>query len=470
MKRKIASAYCDDVLGILDGVEITKLISTGEIKEIEVVEAAITRAQKVNPSINAIATETFEFALNQIKDSSITPFRGVPSFIKDTEDVKGIPTLFGSRAIANKPVKKSSKFVKFYSDMGFRILGKSTLPELGLTCTTEPLATGPTRNPWNLDCSTGGSSGGSAALVASGVVPIAHGNDGGGSIRIPAACCGLVGLKPSRGRLPNEDRIDKMPVNIISQGILSRTVRDTAVFYAEAEKQFINSEMPKIGLVEHPGKKRYRIAMISNTPNFILDNSSTNGQVIKVGKVCEELGHEVEEIPFPFQKQVMDDFSIYWGALAFYFHHFGKKITKGPIDKKKFERFTLGLSGFYMKNILKSISIVKRLRKFAYQYEMFFNQYDLILSPTTSTSAPDLGYLDTNLDFNLALERLLNFVPFTAYQNIAGAPAISLPLGHHEDGLPIGIQFAAALGKEKQLIELAFELEEAIPWSRVGEA
>ncbi|MBW1812361.1 MAG: amidase [Deltaproteobacteria bacterium] len=470
MERKIASAYCDDVLGILDGVEIAKLISTGEIKEIEAVEAAIARALKVNPIINAIATETYELALNQIKDPRDTPFRGVPSFIKDNEDIKGIPTLFGSRAIANKPAKKSSKFVTLYNNMGFRSIGKSTLPELGLTATTEPLATGPTRNPWNLDYSTGGSSGGSAALVASGVVPIAHGNDGGGSIRIPAACCGLVGLKPSRERLPNEDELDKMPINIISNGILSRTVRDTAAFYAEAEKQFINPELPKIGLVEHPGKKRLHIAMISNTLNSIPHDSSTFSQTLKVGKICEDLGHEIEDIAFPFQEQIMKDFSIYWGALAFFFHHFGKKITGSKIDKKKFEKFTLDLSGFYMKNILKTPFLIRRLRKFAYQYEAFFNKYDLILSPTTSTSAPVLGYLDTELDFNIAFERLLNFVPFTPYQNIAGAPAISLPLGYCKEGLPVGIQFAAALGKERLLIELAFELEEAIPWSRVGEA
>lgn len=467
MNRKIASAYCNDVLGKSDGVEIANLISTGEITEIEAVEAAIARAQKVNPMINAIATETFELALHQIDDPGDAPFRGVPSFIKDNENVKGVPTLFGSRAIAGKPAEKSNKFVKLYDNMGFRNLGKSTLPELGLTGTTEPLATGPTRNPWNLDCSPGGSSGGSAALVASGVVPIAHGNDGGGSIRIPAACCGLVGLKPSRGRLPVEDEVADMPVNIVCNGVLTWTVRDTAVFYAEAEKQFNNPELPEIGLVEHPGKKRLRIAMIGNTPNSMPNNPNTFSQTLKVGKICEELGHEVEEIAFPFQEQITKDFSIYWGALAFFFHHFGKKITGSSIDKKKFEKFTLGLSRFYMKNILKTPFVIRRLRKFASQYEAFFHKYDILLSPTTSNPAPVLGYLDTELDFNTAFERLQNFVPFTPYQNIAGAPAISLPLGHCKDGLPIGIQFAAAMGKERLLIELAFELEEAFPWRRV---
>ena len=156
MSEKMASAYCNDVLGDLDGVELAELIKVGDIKAVEAIESAITRAQKVNPSINAIATETFEQALIQGRNSINAPFGGVPSFIKDTDDVEGLPTFFGSRAISNKPADKSSKFVMLYDAMGFINLGKSTLPELGLTGTTEPLATGPTRNPWNLDHSTGG--------------------------------------------------------------------------------------------------------------------------------------------------------------------------------------------------------------------------------------------------------------------------------------------------------------------------
>jgi len=156
MSKKMASAYCNDVLGDLDGVELAKLIKIGDIKAVEAIKSAITRAQKVNPSINAIATESFEQALIQGRNSISAPFRGVPSFIKDTDDVKGLPTFFASRATSNKPADKSSKFVMLYDAMGFINLGKSTLPELGLTGTTEPLFTGPTRNPWNLDHSTGG--------------------------------------------------------------------------------------------------------------------------------------------------------------------------------------------------------------------------------------------------------------------------------------------------------------------------
>ncbi|MCP4115101.1 MAG: amidase [Desulfobacteraceae bacterium] len=466
-KKKIASAYCNDVLGTLDGVELAELIAAGEIKAVEVVEAAIARARKVNPSINAIATETFEQALVQAGQIIINaPFGGVPSFIKDTDDVAGVPTRFGSRAVSERPAATSSKVVSQFNAMGFVTLGKSALPELGLTATTEPLVNGPTRNPWNLDHSTGGSSGGSAALVAAGVVPIAHGNDGGGSIRIPAACCGLVGLKPSLGRLPNRDGADKMPINLVSHGILSRTVRDTAAFYAGAEKCYANPELPGIGLVTHPGKQRLRIALVTDAPCFSPENSSAVDQVIKAGKVCEELGHKVEEVPFPFHKQVMDDFFFYWAALAFSFHHFGHKVTGSPIDKNKLEKFTFGLSRHYRNNILKTPFVIRRLRKFARAYESFFEEYDILLSLTASDASPELGYLGTELDFDIAFERLKKFIPFTAYQNLAGAPAISLPLGQSRDGLPVGVQFAAALGQEKRLLELAFELEQAMPWPR----
>ena len=467
--RQIASAYCDDILGTMDGVELAKLISIGEIKPVEAVEAAIARAQKVNPIINAVATETFAQALDQVDKLKDGPFRGVPSFVKDTDDVEGIPTLFGSRAISSRPANKSSRFVQQYSAMGFVCLGKSTLPELGLTGTTEPLANGPTCNPCNLGYSVGGSSGGSAALVAAGVVPIAHGNDGGGSLRIPAACCGLVGLKPSLGRLPNRDGADKMPINIVCHGILSRTVRDTAGFYAAAEEYFLNPKLPKIGLISHPGKQRFRIGLIGNPSGYSYKNSDCINQVIETGRICEALGHRVEEIPFPFHPQVMNDFFVYWAALAFSFYHFGEKIVGSTIDKNKLEKFTLGLNRYFRKNILKTPFVIRRLRKFAHQYETLFDEYDILLSLTASGSAPKLGYLDTEIDFDIAFERLKQFIPFTAYHNLAGAPAISLPLGQCKNGLPVGIQFAAPYGQEKRLIELALELEEAKPWSILSE-
>jgi amidase len=288
---KKVSAFCNDALGNLDGVGIAQKIASGEVRAAEAVEAAITRAKAVNPRLNAIVTDTFDMARREVQKTLSGPFAGVPSFIKDTDDVEGVPTLWGSRALPDKPIKTSKRFVKQFFALGFICLGKSTLPEFGLTATTEPLSSGITGNPWNSDYSTGGSSGGSAALVASGVVPIAHGNDGGGSIRIPAACCGLVGLKPSRGRLERVEGDSLLPVNILHQGVLTRTVRDTAAFYASAEKYRRAPKMPEIGTVQGPGKKRLRIAFFTDTLYGSSCHPESADLVHRIGFYSGEIGH-----------------------------------------------------------------------------------------------------------------------------------------------------------------------------------
>ncbi|MFC1854152.1 amidase family protein [candidate division CSSED10-310 bacterium] len=272
-KKKTATAYRDDVLGTMDGVELALNIAQGELKRTEVIEAAIARAQKINPVLNAIVIETFEEALNAV-DGVSGPFAGVPSFIKDNDNVKGLPTTHGSLAVPKKPAVKSSAFATQYKSLGFVILGKSALPEFGLTATTESTANGATRNPWHLNYSPGGSSGGAAALVASGVVPIAHANDGGGSIRIPASCCGLVGLKASRHRLLAIEASERLPIQIATHGVVSRTVRDTAHYYAAAEKLFRNPDLPEIGLVQHAAEKRLKIGLFTKGFDFVSDVQS----------------------------------------------------------------------------------------------------------------------------------------------------------------------------------------------------
>lgn len=266
---KTLNAFCDDALGDLDAVGVADRIKRKEITPDEAVEAAINRAQAVNPSLNAISTEMYAYAKRMAKKPYPGEFSGVPTFIKDNDDVEGFPTTHGSRAVAGVPAKRSSKFVDQFHSLGLVCLGKTTMPEFGLTGTTESSAHGATRNPWNLDHSTGGSSGGSAAMVAAGVVPLAHGNDGGGSTRIPAACCGLVGLKPTRGRLVNVEGSHLLPVNLVHQGVLTRSVRDTAVFYAGAEKHFRNKDLPDIGLVNGPNSRRLRIGFFYRWPGTL---------------------------------------------------------------------------------------------------------------------------------------------------------------------------------------------------------
>ena len=468
-KIKRISSFCSDALGTLDGVGIAEKISSGEISATEAVEAAIERAKSVNPELNAIVTETFDMARKQARMIVPGPFAGVPSFIKDTDDVKGVPTLWGCRAVPNRPVRTSKRFVEQFSSLGLICLGKSALPEFGLTATTEPLSSGITRNPWHTDYSTGGSSGGSAALVAAGVVPLAHGNDGGGSIRIPAACCGLVGLKPSRGRLERVEGSNLMPVNIVCQSILSRTVRDTATFYNGAEKYRRAPKMPEIGQVQHPGKKRLRIALFTDSPYGTPAHAESADLVRRTGVLCEALGHTVREIPCPCDAQMADDFIIYWGMLAFSFRFCGKFLSARGFDRSKLEDWTINLSRLFLKNSVKVPAVIQRLRKFAKTYHDIFSTCDILLNPTLAHPVPRIGYLGPDVPFDEAFERIRNYVTFTPLQNVSGAPAISLPLGFSGSGLPLGVQFGAAFGREKELLELAFELEEARPWPHIGQ-
>ena len=259
-QRKVHS-FGDDALGEGDAVDLVQRLQGGEVSAQEVAEAAIARAEQVNPHINAVELACYERGRAEAASTRSGYFSGVPTFVKDNTDVAGLPTNHGSNAVNAAPAKADDPFAQQYLAQGFSLIGKSTLPEFGLNATTEFAHREPSRNPWNLDYSTGASSGGSAALVAAGVVPIAHANDGGGSIRIPAACCGLVGLKATRGRHREKAAARQLPVNLINEGVVTRSVRDTARFHAEAEKYYRNPKLPEVGLVEGPGTRRLRIGL-----------------------------------------------------------------------------------------------------------------------------------------------------------------------------------------------------------------
>ena len=426
--------------------------------------AAVERARRVNPTINGIITETFDSALEEARVPRVGPFAGVPCVIKDTDNVQGVPTLMGSRAMPRVPARKSSTFVQHFGELGFISLGKSNLCEFGLTATTEPLLSGPTRNPWNLEHSTGGSSGGSAALVAAGVVPIAHANDGGGSIRIPAASCGLVGLKASRGRLPAVDGGGLAPVKIVHQGMLSRSVRDTSTFYAESEKLFPPRGMPTIGPVQGPPGRRLKIGLFDTGLDGASCDTDTADAVIDTGRLCEQLGHHVEHIAFPYPSQIGHDFTVYWGLMAFYLKHSGRLYSGKGFDKNLLEGLTHELGAHFRKHLKETPTIIRRLRRFCTQYAENFDRFDILLSPVVGRVPPKLGVLGPGQPFERVLAQFQTYYCYTAPQNISGAPAISLPLQTSRDGLPIGLQFAAAFGNDRLLLELALELEQARPW------
>lgn len=457
----------DDVLGTADAVEIARLIRVGEIHPREAVEAAIARAERVNPSLNAIATPLFDSAREGAERPCSGVFAGVPSFIKDNDAVAGSPVLFGSRGLPAKPAEKSSPFAKQFLSLGLINLGKTTTSEFGLTGTTEALLYGPTHNPWKLGFSPGGSSGGSCALVAAGVVPIAHANDGGGSIRIPASCCGVVGLKPSRGRVADIDGSALFPVKILHQGMVSRSVRDTATFFHAAEQHHRNAKLPEIGLVTHPGR-RLRIGFFTELGEDARAHPECVAAVTDAAKLCESLGHSVEQVPPPVDEGFLEDFFLLWATMAFVITRFGKRLVHPEFDRTKVEDFTEGLARYFTEHIREVPMAVWRLRKFAHQYARSFENYDVLMNPTVGMPPPEHGYVGPEVPFDVLLDRFWRFTPFTPAQNVSGGPAISLPLARSEAGLPIGIQFASAMGAERTLLELALELEAAAPWPTIA--
>ncbi|AXI02686.1 amidase [Aquirhabdus parva] len=476
--KNIVSAKQDqksDVMGDHDAVALSELLLKGEISPLELTRAAIERAKAAEPYIHAIQEEAFDLAIIQAKSQQnlicqnstnlYSIFAGIPFFVKDNTDVLGMKTTQGSHAFTPKIASQHSPLTQLFIDQGFNILGKSTLPEFGLNASTEFVGQPATRNPWNLDYSSGASSGGSAALVASGVVPIAHANDGGGSIRIPAACCGLVGLKPSRGRLMSPPQAAIFPINIISEGVVTRSVRDTAHFYASAEQYYQNKKLPALGLIERPNSKRLRIGILFDSIRSKTD-AETRHTLSSTAKLLEGLGHHVTEISMPVASTFTDDFLQYWAMLSFLVSKLGRVAFNKDFDSQKLEPLTFGLMQHFKKNFFHTPKAISRLKQSARDYEKSFDQFDVIMTPVLAHTTPKIGYLGPDVPFDKLLERLLDYVAFTPIQNITGTPAISLPMGVSQVGLPIGVHFCGKYGDERTLIELAYELELAQPWAK----
>jgi len=463
-------AFCDDVLGDRDGVALAESIARKELSPDEVVRAAIARAKRVDPRLNAIESERFEHGAAAAQGVGNGFFAGIPTFIKDNADVQGLPTNHGSGALRSSAARETDPYVRQYLDQGFVCLGKSALSEFGLNASNEPVGREPTRNPWNLDYTTGASSSGSAALVAAGVVPLAHANDGGGSIRIPAACCGLVGLKPTRGRHVVSNMARSLPLNLISQGVVTRSVRDTAYFHAEAEAIYRNRSLPAIGLVERPGRRRLRIGFAVDSVTGQATDDDTRRAVEEAADLLRSLGHEVCAAPLPVPKHFADDFLLYWQALAFAISMGGKKMFDSSFDRSKLEGLTRGLGNEFARRFYRLPFALRRLKKSQASYARFFGDYDAFLCPVLASTPPKIGHLSPALPYEQLLERLVGFASFTPLANATGAPAISVPWSSTEAGVPVAVQLSASHGDERTLLELAYEIEGAHPWPTLGSA
>jgi len=470
-------AFTDDALGTADATGLAEQLKRGEVSATELTQAAIARARSVNSRIRGLATEDFERALDMAGRLDLERpseasgfFAGVPTVIKDNTDIRGLPTLHGSAAVPESTATKTSPFGQQLLDQGFICLGKSALPEFGFNASTEPAHDAPSRNPWNLDYSTGASSGGSAALVAAGVVPVAHANDGGGSIRIPAACCGLVGLKPSRGRLIDNDAARTLPVNIISDGIVSRSVRDTANFMAEAERYFNPRSLPGIGRLEGPSGRRLTIGLVLDSLNGHTTDAETRAATEATARRLEKLGHRIDHIPIPVADSFPDDFALYWAFLAFGVTVNGRKLMHPAFDKRRVDGLTAGLASMFKRQFYRLPGALWRLRRSRQDYAKAIVGFDAVLTPVLGHTTPALGYLSPEIPFDTLFERLTRYVGFTPLANATGAPAIALPANVTGDNLPVGVQFMGHHGDEQSLLDLAFTLESEAPWPHLYQA
>lgn len=461
------NAFRDDALGDLDAVGMVDALRTGRVSRAELVEAAIARTETVNPELNGLALATFERARAQAAASGSGYFDGVPTFIKDNVDVEGMPTMRGTDAWDPVPHPVHGDFADFFLRTGLIPLGKTQLSEFGFSASAEHPRIGAVRNPWDTDYTAGASSSGSGAFVAAGVVPIAHANDGGGSIRIPAACNGLVGLKPSRGRLPQEKMTRQMPVRLVSDGVLTRSVRDTAAFYREAERIWRNRALQPIGAVTGPGAARLRIAVV--TRSVTRDSSPViRDLTLKTAALLEELGHRVDYLDHnPVPERFVDDFLLYWSSLAMAMVRTGSRTFGKSFDRDRLDNLTLGLDRHATRNLHRLPLAITRLRRLRRVTDRLYRDYDVLLTPTLADETPLIGHLDPTADYQQVIDRLVDWVAFTPLQNTTGEPAVSLPMAQSANGLPVGMMFGAPMGQERRLLELAYELEAASPWPRI---
>ncbi|MBO0843989.1 MAG: amidase, partial [Nocardioides sp.] len=462
-------AYADDALGDLDAVGLRQALAARQVSIPEVVEAAIARTRSVDPRLNAVATDCFERARTEALNPRGGFFAGIPTYIKDNSDLAGLPTGQGTDAFVPRPAKRDGDFARMFLATGVIPLGKTQLSEYGFSAVAEHPRIGPVRSPWSTDHTAGASSAGSAALVAAGAVPLAHANDGGGSIRIPAAVNGLVGLKPTRGRVPQDPLFRQMPVRLVCDGVVTRTVRDTAAFVREAEKVYRNLSLAPVGDVTRPSRARRRVAVVTEGIG-VRAAPEVEELTRQTAELIESLGHHVEWIPQPVPASFKDDFLTYWGMLASGVVTTGRMEHGRSWDRSRLDRFTLGLHRHCRRHLAGLPGVIVRLKRSARMAEELATSYDVILTPTVALETPEVGWLDPMQDYDTVLERLLQWVAFTPLQNATGAPAISLPLATTAAGLPQGMMLSAGHGREALLLELAYELEAARPWPLLRDA
>jgi amidase len=457
-------ALAKDQFAGVDLVGQAALVKKKQVTSLELVDAAIARIEAVNGSLNAVVTKMYEQARQRAKQAlPDSPLSGAPYLIKDLNDVAGVQTSMGSR-LGSHMATQNATLTEKAVDAGLVIVGKTNTPEFGLLATTESLLLGPAHNPWKLDHSTGGSSGGAACAVASGMVPVAHASDGGGSIRIPSSCCGVFGLKPSRGRM-NFGAKGKLPGDIGVENCVSRTVRDSAMVFSLSEDASATAPLKPVGFVAGPERKRLKIAFGTATYYGNEPDADVKAALDNTAKLCSAMGHTIVEANNPIHgEEFIEAFLTVWAAGPAELVQLAESKKLDPA--KVLEPWTVGLADYFHKrpkgSLAKALAYFKVVEA---KIDAFMANYDAWLTPVLAAPPPKLGEQAPTVPFATLYDRVVHYVAYTPIHNVAGTPAMSVPLGMSRTGLPIGSQFAAAKGNEASLYALGYELEAASPWA-----
>lgn len=469
----------DPDLMFVPAVELAAKVRSGELTARELVETALERIEELNPALNAFVDIDAERALaaaDAVRPGDERPFAGVPTAIKNNRPVEGLRLTYGCALMEQNIVDYDHNVTRRLKEAGFVIVGTTTLPEYGILPTSEARIFGPTRNPWDLGRTPGGSSGGAAAAVASGMLPVAHGNDGGGSLRIPAACCGLVGLKPTRGRISPAPELGDSSLGI--DGMLTRTVADTAAILdvlagyelgdatwaPEPYEPFAESA------AREPGPLRIAATTLPPIPDAPVDPICARA-VSDAAELLRSLGHEVDEVDPPWQLEHLQPLfgAVFSNHIALSIAYSGMVAGRGTggITADDMEPMSWAIYSMIGKmNAVEGMAAAVQLQAFSRQLVAFLSPYDALLTPALAERPLPLGTLDTAAPEPMeTFTRSGIFTPFTPIFNASGQPAISVPLFEGEDGLPLGVQLVGRPAGEGDLLALAAQLEAAAPWA-----
>jgi amidase len=456
--------------------ELASMVRMGEVSSRELVEISLERIEELNPQLNAFVDVDAERALavaDEVQPGDERPFAGVPIAIKNNRPVNGLRLTYGCSLMKDFVADYDHNVTRRLRDAGFVIVGTTTLPEYGILPVSEARLFGPTRNPWDLERTPGGSSGGSAAAVAGGMVPVAHGNDGGGSIRIPAACCGLVGLKPSRGRISSAPELGDSSLGI--DGVLTRTVADTAAIldvlegYETGDANWAPppSEPFVRSAAGAPGRLRIAATTLAPIAEAVVDPMAAQA-VTDAAELLRSLGHEVVEVEPPWLLEGLQELfgAVFSNHIALSIAYSGAVAGREPAEQDM-EPMSWAIYSMIQKlGAVEGLAAAVRLQAHTRRLVSFLAPYDALLTPALAERPLPLGTLDTAAPEPMStFTRSGLFTPFTPVFNASGQPGISLPLFQGEDGLPLGVQIVGRPAGEAALLALAAQLEEAQPWA-----